>query len=407
MYRAPLGPSSQRGDPRPDRADGHPLQNPPVPSRPRASHANPATASRTTDTALVYCEGLFGTIDGKTANGLVRHSEKYRVVSVIDSTRAGTDAGLLLGEGHKSIPICQDLRDALDCLGFVPDCFILGMAPALGMLTAEEREVVLGAMALGMDVVNGLHEFLTEDEEFCAASEHNGVRLHDVRKPPRKRDLRLFTDRIGTVTCPRIAVLGTDCAIGKRTTATALTHALREQGLNAVLIGTGQTGLMQGARYGVALDAIPSQFCSGELEATILEAFEEQRPDVILIEGQGPLSPPAFSTTSLILRGSRPDAVILQHAPARLHRCDFPSMPMPSARTEVDLIEQFAPTRVIGLTINHENMTEAQIDAAIACYELELGVPVTDALARPVQRLADMVLAAFPALASVPGFGRR
>ena len=72
------------------------------------------------------------------------------------------------------------------------------------------------------------------------------------------------------VTCPRIAVLGTDCAIGKRTTATALTQALNDSGLKAVLIGTGQTGLIQGARYGVALDAVPSQFCSGEMEATIL-----------------------------------------------------------------------------------------------------------------------------------------
>ena len=66
--------------------------------------------------------------------------------------------------------------------------------------------------------------------------------------------------------------LGTDCAIGKRTTAKILTQALRDHGLKAVMVGTGQTGLMQGARYGVALDAVPTQFCAGELEATILEA---------------------------------------------------------------------------------------------------------------------------------------
>ena len=44
-------------------------------------------------TAIVYCEANFGAIDGKTANGLVRHSERYRILSVVDSKRAGGDAG--------------------------------------------------------------------------------------------------------------------------------------------------------------------------------------------------------------------------------------------------------------------------------------------------------------------------
>ena len=266
------------------------------------------------------------------------------------------------------------------------------------MLTGDQRGVVLGAMALGMNVVNGLHEFLNDDVEFAAASKTHNVRILDVRKPRAKKDLRLFTGAIATVTCPRVAVLGTDCAIGKRTTATAITRALNDRGVKAVLVGTGQTGLMQGARYGVALDAIPSQFCSGELEATIVEAFEVERPDVIIVEGQGSLSHPAFSTSSLILRGSHPDGVVLQHAPARRHRCDFEQMAMPSPSTEIDLIHMFSPTKVIGLTINHENMTGVEIDEAIARYECELGIPVTDALARSPDRLAAMVFAAFPEL---------
>ena len=116
--------------------------------------------------------------------------------------------------------------------------------------------------------------------------------------------------RWSNCTCPRIAVLGTDCAIGKRTTANILTKALNDRGIKTVMIGTGQTGLIQGARYGVALDAIPSQFCAGELEATIVEAFENENPDVIIIEGQGSLSHPAFSSTSFILRGSCPNGVV-------------------------------------------------------------------------------------------------
>jgi uncharacterized NAD-dependent epimerase/dehydratase family protein len=249
-----------------------------------------------------------------------------------------------------------------------------------------------------MNVVNGLHEFLNDDPEFAAASAANNVVILYVRKPRAKRDLRMFSGRIAEVTCPRIAVLGTDCAIGKRTTATILTRALNDRGLKAVMVGTGQTGLIQGARYGVALDAIPSQFCAGELEATIVAAFEGESPDVIIIEGQGAMSHPAFCTSSFILRGSCPDGVVLQHAPGRTARCDFAHMAMPAPASEIDLIQTFADTKVIGLTINHENMTDSEVSAAIARYERELGIPVTDALARPSDLLAAMVFLAFPEL---------
>ncbi len=266
------------------------------------------------------------------------------------------------------------------------------------MLSSHERGLVLEAIDLGMNVVNGLHEFLSDDPVFAAASAAKNVEILDVRKPRAKKDLRLFSGRIKDVTCPRIAVLGTDCAIGKRTTATILTRALNDCGLKAVMVGTGQTGLIQGARYGVALDAVPSQFCAGELEATIVDAFESESPDVIIIEGQGALSHPAYSTSSFILRGSCPDAVVLQHAPERTHRCDFEGMPMPLPAAEINLIQTFSDTKVIGLTINHENMTDDEVDMAITLYERELGIPATDSLARSPERLVEMVLAAFPEL---------
>jgi uncharacterized NAD-dependent epimerase/dehydratase family protein len=349
-------------------------------------------------TAIVYCEANFGAIDGKTANGLVRHSERYEILAVIDSEKTGLDAGEVLGEEPKAIPICRNLADALAHVGCVPDYFIFGMAPASGMLSTSERGLVFEAIELGMNIVNGLHEFLNEDPEFSAASAANNVEILDVRRPRAKKDLRLFSGRISEVTCPRIAVLGTDCAIGKRTTASILTRALSDHGLKAVMVGTGQTGLIQGARYGVALDSVPSQFCSGELEATIVAAFEAENPDVILIEGQGALSHPAFSTSSFILRGSQPHGVVLQHAPGRAHRCDFSQMPMPTPAREINLIQTFSDTKVIGLTINHENMTDVEVDAAITLYECELGIPVTDALTRSTERLVEMVVSAFPQL---------
>lgn len=355
-------------------------------------------AQKAAATAIVYCEANFGALDGKTANGLVRHSQKYKILSVIDSEKAGLDTGEVLGDGPNAIPLCRDLADALAQAGQVPDYYIFGMAPASGMLSAHERGLIFEAIDLGMNIVNGLHEFLNDDPAFAAASAAKQVQILDIRKPRPKKDLRMFSGRIAEVTCPRITVLGTDCAIGKRTTATVLTRVLNEAGVKTVMVGTGQTGLIQGARYGLSLDAVPSQFCAGEMEAAIVDAFEGENPDVIIIEGQGALSHPAFSTSSFILRGSCPDGVVLQHAPGRMHRCDFKKMPMPMPATEIHLIQTFSDTKVIGLTINHENMTDNEVGQAITQYEAELDIPVTDALTRSPKFLLEMVLSAFPTL---------
>ena len=130
----------------------------------------------------------------------------------------------------------------------------------------------------------------------------------------------------------------------------------------------------------------------------MVEAFENEQPDVIIIEGQGALSHPAYLTSAYILRGSMANGVVLQHAPARTHLGDFPQTPMPTAASEIKLIETFAPTRVIGLAINHENMTDDEVSTAIKTYEKTLGVPATDALTRSPDRLVDMVIEAFPVL---------
>ncbi len=350
-------------------------------------------------TAIVYCDQQFGEQDGKTANGLVRHSEKYEILSVIDSRRAGLDAGEFLDGTPNGIPVLADLAEAIAHAGHVPDYLICGVAPADGLLSDAQRVVLLDGISRGMHVINGLHEFLNDDAEFVAAALIAAVTITDVRRPKDTRDLHLFSGRIFDVTCPRIAVLGTDGAIGKRTTATLLVQALNAAGIKAVMVGTGQTTLIQGGKYGAALDALVPQFISGEVEHQIVSAFENEDPDVIIVEGQGALSHPAYLSSGHILRGSRPEGVIVQHAPKRRVLGDFPMMPMPTAASEIALIQAFAETRVIGVTINHEEMTEDEIGEAIADHRLHLGLPVTDPLTRPAEDLVEMVLLAFPELA--------
>jgi len=351
--------------------------------------------------AFVYCEGHFSGLDGKTAHGLVRHCDGYNIRAVIDSHCAGLDAGFVLDGIANGIPIVADLAEALALLDGSKGTLIYGMAPASGLFSDEDRHTLLTAMAAGLNLVSGMREFLGDEAAFQATAQQHGVAIRDVRRPSALRDLKLFSGSISRVPCARIAVLGTDGAIGKRTTATLLVEALRDVGISAVLVNTGQTGLIQGGRYGVPLDAIPSQFGSGEVEAAVVAAYEAERPQVIVIEGQGALSHPAYLSSSFILRGSQPQAVILQHAPARRHLSDFPFVPMPTPASEIRLIESFAPTRVIGLTINHEGMDDAQLTAAIALYESELSIPVTDAISRPAANLVTMVVRAFPELSGV------
>ncbi|WP_293129247.1 DUF1611 domain-containing protein, partial [Moritella sp.] len=244
---------------------------------------NPEPNDAVIPTAIIYCEGQFGKIDGKTANGLVRHSHNYRILSVIDSKTAGLNSGEVLNEEKNGIPILTDMAAALTHAGTVPDYFIFGIAPSSGLLSDTEKTIILDAMSLKMNIVNGLHEFLSEDPTFLAASIKHNVTILDIRKPKNKEELQTFSGEIHNVKCPRIAILGTDCAIGKRTTATILVKALQDKGLNVVMIATGQTGIIQGAPYGVALDAVPSQFCAGELEAIIVKAYEQENPALIII----------------------------------------------------------------------------------------------------------------------------
>ena len=349
-------------------------------------------------TALIYCESNFGTMDGKTANGLIRSSAKYQIVGVIDSTKGGMDTGEVLTGEKNGIPLFSTFDHALESLAIVPNQFIYGIAPSEGFLQKDERNIVFKAMKQGMNIVNPLHEFFTDDEEFVNYSVQCGVEINDVRKPPLKKDMHLFSGRILDINTPIVAVLGTDSAVGKRTTSVILEAALLEMGLNVAFVATGQTGLIQGAKYGVAIDAIPSQFMTGEIENEIMKAYENEKPDIIIVEGQGALSHPAYISSCAIIRGSRPGAIIVQHPPKRENLGDFHFMGMPTIKSEIELIENFSKTKVIAVTLNHENMSDKEISDAITEYENQLHLPTTDVLKHGCGKLIASIFEVFPSL---------
>lgn len=349
-------------------------------------------------TALVYCENQFGLMDGKTAAGLVRHSETYNIVGIIDSSLAGKDAGEQLDNKKNNIPIFANLQSALDNLSDIPHCYIYGKAPLDATLSIEERALILEAMSKGMNIINGLHQFFSEDPEFIEVANQWGVKIQDIRKPPQLKDLHVFTGQIAKVTVPVIAILGTDCACGKMTTAVELNKALNNLGIKSVLIATGQTAIMQGAKYGVSIDALVSQFVIGEIENAVVRAFEQESPDIILVEGQSAVSHPAFMSSVGILKGCMPDGVILQHPPSREFRCDFPLLPMPSIVSEIRLIKAVSQSQVIAIALSHENMTEREIQKTIKGYEDRLLLPTTDVLTYGCDKLIRALGKLFPTL---------
>ena len=349
-------------------------------------------------TALIYCENQFGLVDGKTAAALVRHSEIYTIVGIIDSSLTGKDAGEELGEAKKCIPIFSNLNDALNQLSEVPNCYIYGKALLDAFIPAEERSLILEAMENGMDIINGLHHFFSEDREFVQMAAKNDIQIKDMRKPPRLKDLHVFTGQISRVNVPVIAVLGTDCACGKMTTAVELNKTLNILGIKSVLVATGQSSLMQGAMYGVSIDALISQFVIGEIENSVIQAFDNENPDIILVEGQSAVSHPAFMGSLGILKGSMADGIILQHPPARKFRCDFPNLPMPTVKTEIQLIETISNARVMAIALSHENLTDKEIQKFIPEYEKQFHLPTTDALKYGCQKLVKALCDNFPKL---------
>ncbi len=348
--------------------------------------------------ALVYCENQFGLVDGKTAAALVRHSEIYSIVGIIDSSLAGKDAGEELGEEKRNIPIFSDLNEALERLSYTPDCYIYGKAPLETFIPLKERLFLIEAMKNGMDIISGLHEFFSQDPELSHIASLNGVQIKDIRKPPLLEDLHLFTGQISRVNVPVIAVLGTDCACGKMTTAVELNKTLNNLGIKSVLVGTGQTSLMQGTAYGVTTDSLITQFVVGEVENAVVRAFENERPDIILVEGQSAVSHPAFMSSIGILKGSKPDGVILQHPPARKFRCDFPALVMPTPESEIKLIETISKTRVIAIALSHEDLSKDEVLGVIGDYESQLHLPTTDVLSNGCQKLVQALSDQFPEL---------
>ncbi len=340
--------------------------------------------------AIVYCDHAYSTPNGKTAHGLVRRSLRYRILSVIDSDLAGQDAGMVLDGKKIYVPIVADLASAMR--QGTPTHFVIGIAPDGGRLEHHARQAIKEAIRQGLHVDSGLHDFLTDDPELVALAAQHQVRLRDIRKPKPRGELHFFSGKIAEVTSLKIAVLGTDSAVGKRTTAWLLVDALQAAGYSAEMIGTGQTAWLQGARYGIVLDSLVNDFVAGEIEHAVWSAWADLQPAVIVIEGQGSLLNPAFPGGFEILAAARPDIVIMQHAPARKDYDGFPGYPIHSLEKQIQAIELISDRPVVAITINHEHLAPETIPRVCASIAAQTGLPTYDVLLQGAEDLAAHII---------------
>ena len=335
---------------------------------------------------VVLAEGKFGPLQSKTANQMIRYAP-HQVVAVIDSTKAGIVADQVLGFGGH-IPLVACLNDAM---AFQPDALLIGVAPTGGRLPEEWRPVVSAALQLGLNIVSGLHTFLSDDPEFSQLATMKNRKIFDLRKVPSAYEV-VAKGCWKTRKAKTILSVGTDCNVGKMTVSLELHREFVRRGLSSDFIATGQTGILLSGK-GIAVDSLAGDYIAGAIEKEI-ERVAARGATYLHVEGQGSLTHQGYSGVTMgLLHGVMPDAMILVHHPIR--RYDDYGFSLTDVPRLIGLHEHavrlFKSSKIVAIAINTVGMKQDQIEDAKIQLEKTTGLPVGDVLTPDVGKLADAV----------------
>lgn len=323
--------------------------------------------------------------NAKTAVGVLRYS-RDPIVGLVDPDRAGKTAQDVY-HVRPDVPIFARVADLPPSTGRL----LVGIASRGGDLPDEMRAEIVHAIERGMDVYNGLHTFLTHDEELMALATAKGVKLVDLREVPEHPPVGLgLPHRAGSTT---ILTVGSDCNVGKMSTALELDLLAHKRGLNSTFVATGQTGIMI-AHNGLAIDRVISDFVNGAIEEIVVPAAEKH--DYVWVEGQGSLFHPGYSCVTMgLLHGAAPEKMILCHQPSRtcIRRYETPIPSLTVVRRGYEEAASWLrPSTVVGVALNTYDLDEAAARDAIKRAEDELGIPATDPIRYGVANLLDAVV---------------
>jgi uncharacterized NAD-dependent epimerase/dehydratase family protein len=306
-----------------------------------------------------------------------------KVVALLDTERAG--------ETEHGFPIVDSVDAALR---FNPTTALVGVATAGGRFPPAFRGQIRSCIANGLDVENGLHEFLTADPELVELARKFNVELRDLRKPP--PDLNVPTGENLEVPARIVLTVGSDCAIGKMTVAIELDREARRRGIASQFIPTGQTGIAI-AGWGISVDAVVADFIAGAAERLVVEGHR-RGGELLIVEGQGSLLHPQYSGVTLgLYHGSAPHALVLCHFAGQRYVADDERFPIPPLSELVELHERSAllarRARVACIALNTRELDDDAARTAIAATEAETGLPAGDPVRFGAENLVDALVA--------------
>jgi uncharacterized NAD-dependent epimerase/dehydratase family protein len=95
-----------------------------------------------------------------------------------------------------------------------------------------------------------------------------------------------------------------------------------------------------------------------------------------------------------LIHGGQPDALILCHEPTRTHMRGLPEYNLPSLKNLNDTAQKKTKIanprcKVIGISVNTQNMKEAEAKTYIISLEKELNLPATDPFRFGAHKLVD------------------
>ena len=331
---------------------------------------------------VVLVEGSLGVLESKTACCVIRYRPD-NVVALLDSEHAGMDASEIIGIGE-GIPVVASIEEA-EALS--PTELLIGIAPRGGALPEEWRAIILSAVERRLDIVSGLHDYLSDDPQISLLAKEKGVRIRDIRRP--RPSVTVGTGKARDVEATVILTVGTDCNVGKMTVSFELYRAARKAGIRTALATTGQTGVYI-LGDGAVVDSVKADFVSGSAEELVLRVSEGK--ELVIVEGQGSLLHPGYSGVTLgLIHGTMPDAFILCHIPTRKEIPGY-GVRLPGLRRWVDIYEgciaDIKKVPVIGIALNCFDLDEEEAVAAIESAAEETGLPVTD----PIKSGVDMLM---------------
>lgn len=337
-------------------------------------------AMRSHHRIAILTDGYSTPFLAKTAISMLRYRGDD-IVAVIDKSEAGKTAQELFGAGG-DIPVVASIADA-----DAPDALYIGIAPPGGKLPPPWRELIFASLHRNLDVVSGLHDFLTDDEEYLHLANKLGCRLIDVRRNQHKETAKRHHFRRE---CVRIHSVGHDCSVGKMVTTLEVQRGLAQRGHDAKFLATGQTGIMLSGE-GVPIDCVVADFVNGAAEALVMQ--NEQR-DFLLIEGQGSISHPAFSAVTCgLLHGSAPDGLIFCYEAGRVQVKGLQGVDIASLQDQIKAFELLAnlrhPCRFIGIAVNTRQLSQPEADAEIERAEAMFGLPACDVYRTNADKLVN------------------